>query len=210
MKRLLITRPVHDHITNYFHAYSEEIIQTAQTKGWTVEQAKATRKEIHSRLEAHTPALIVFNGHGNEETIEGEKNQIIADMDSAHLFQNTFVFVRACSCLKRLGPKAIEKGCKAFIGYRGKFALPRIHKYEATPLKDPAAQPVMSVSNVVPIQIINGHTASDAVNAAHAAATKQILRLASSKEEYDLEALKYVIYNDDLLDMEGKKDAKAE
>ena len=210
LKRFLITRPQHDPVTTYFYAWSAELVETAKSNGWTVEDLRVDvmRSETQSRLSSNQPSFVVFNGHGNEGSIEGSAGEIVVDVPSAHLLGGAICFARACSVLSVLGRATVEKGCRAFIGYRGKFSFARVNEYEAKPLQDPAAGPVLEVSNVVPLRILEGHSVQESIDAAHTATKKHALRLLSSQENYANAALKYLMYNDTFLGFEGNGGAK--
>lgn len=213
MKKLFITRPNYDKPTEYLNACSAQIIDVANDKGWTVysvDGQKANKKEVQSKLEKIRPGLIVFNGHGSESEIYGHKSETIIGIDSAGLLKDAIVFTRACDCLVQLGGSAVSNGCRAFIGYKSQFWIPTLKNYEATPLHDPVAKPVLEASNVIPIKLIKNSTVQEAVEAARYNANKHILRLVQSEELYDRATLKALIQNDDCLGFAGNQNAKAE
>ena len=210
MKCLLLTLPRHDPVTHYFYAYSEAILREAEKRGWNTEKCEGkglARKEIESRLSAHRSSLAVFNGHGSNSTVEGNKDETILDPQNAHLLANVTAFVRACSSLVELGPLAVAKGCKAFIGYRRRFWFASTDGYMSRPLNDPIAQPVLETSNIVPLALLKGSTVDEAVEASHAAALKHALRLAGSSDPLQIEAFKYLMLNDAALAYEGNGNA---
>ncbi|MBU2476255.1 hypothetical protein KKG83_02160 [Candidatus Micrarchaeota archaeon] len=211
MTRLFITRPQHDKGTYYLYIWSKKIIDSAEDHGWIVNKSdgpKATRAEVQSRLEKNSADFVFFNGHGNESEMSGHNLETILDESSSHLLKNTITFTRACNCVVKLGKSAVDKGCKSFIGYAGKFWIPRIHKFELTPLKDMAAKPVLEVSNQIPLSIIKNCTASEAVDSARALTIKYISKLILSREPYNRAALKALSQNDDSLAYKGNGDAK--
>lgn len=212
MKRLLITRSRHDIGNQYLYAYSEEILEEAKERGWAISQAedeKNNPKQVQSFLSKNAPNLVVFNGHGTERAVCGHKDETLVDTSSARLLDKTVVFARACSAVSELGKTAIENGCKAFIGYRGNFTIPRISEYESTPLRDPAARPVIEVSNVIPTNLLDGAAVQYAVKAARQKGAKLLLKMLTSEEPYDKAVFKAAFDNHVNLDFIGQHDAAA-
>lgn len=208
VSRLFITRLQHDIGNRYLHAYSAEIITAAEDRGWQVEgieNENVTRKQVHSRLGRGSPTVAVFNGHGSDSELCGHNNEVILDTGCVHLLKDTVVFARACNCANVLGAEAVRDGCNSFIGYSKTFIIPRVNEYNATPLRDPAANPILRTSNAVPIQLLKGDAPCDAVNASHAQATKLFARLLVSNEPYDAAALRALMHNDLCLTLQQKQ-----
>ena len=137
-KRLLLTRSRHDIGNQYLYAYSEEILDDAENLGWkadNVEDGRNRRPEIESRLEKTKPDFVFFNGHGSDRSICGHLNETLVDVESAPLLSGKIVYARSCSALKVLGRAAVEKGCRAFIGYNGFFFVPSANEFAAAPEK---------------------------------------------------------------------------
>lgn len=213
MKRLFITCPKHDKGTEYLYAWSKKVIKSAEDRGWTVnksEGSKVTRAEVQSKLAKNPANLVFLNGHGNETQMFGHDFEPILDESSSRLLKNSITFSRACNCVIKLGKTAVEKGCKSFIGYAGAFWVPRMHKYELTPLKDTAAKPVLETSNLIPLSIIKNSSVSEAINSARMLTIKYISKLVLSKEPHDRATLKALSQNDDSLTFEGNGQARIE
>lgn len=211
-KRLLITRSTHDKANSYLYAFTQLLMEDAQLKGWKVDSAdnaKNTRKELESRLRKNKPTLIMINGHGNNTQICGNQNEVIMDTKNIDLASESILFARSCDSLTVLGKKSIEKGCRAFIGYRAKFLLPRVREYEARPLNDPAAKPVLEVSNSVAFGLLKGLTAYEAVHSCHQHANKWIIKMLTSEEPYYNAAIRALVHNDQSLGYEGNQNACA-
>lgn len=213
MARMYITRPKYDNGTAYLHAWSEEVIKSAEIHEWTIDKSEdrgVTKKEVQSRLKKVSADFVFLNGHGNQSSMCGHNSEVILNENSSNLLKDIITFSRACCCVTKLGKSAAAKGCRGFIGYSGEFWVPRINKYEATPLKDPAAKPVLEASNAVPLAIIKNSTVSEAINSSKRIAIQQISKLISSKEPYDIAALKALSQNDDLLTYEADDNARVE
>ncbi|MBU0662545.1 MAG: hypothetical protein ABH854_04725 [Candidatus Diapherotrites archaeon] len=213
MSRLFITRPRYDKGTEYLYAWSEEVVKSAEGLGWVVDKSdgsKANAAEVQSKLRKNRADFVFFNGHGSKSQMYGHNHESILDVSSAHLLDGSIVFSRACNCVAGLGKSAVKKGCRAFIGYKGNFWIPRTHGRELTPLRDTAAKPVLEVSNQVPLSILKKCTVSESVSSAKRLAVKYILKLILSEEPHDRAALRALSQNDDCLIFEGNGDARAE
>lgn len=210
-KRLLLTRTRHDIGNQYLYAYSEEVIKEAENLGWKTDLAedeKNTKNEIRSRLTKTKPDFIFFNGHGDEETLYGHEDKEIVGIDSVKILTDKIVFARSCSALVKLGKKAAENGCKAFVGYRDEFIFPRLNAYESTPKKDPLAKPVLEVSNMVGKLILKGDDVKTAVDAAQRKASELILKMLMSEEPYHAATFRALYQNYNALSFEGDSNAK--
>ncbi len=210
-KRLLITRTRHDKGNEYLYAYSEEIIEQAEILGWKadkVEDHKNKKSEIESRIEKTNPDFVFFNGHGSESAIYGHDNEEIINVESSGLLDNKIVFARSCKALIGLGKGAVKKGCRAFVGYSGDFIIPHVNEYEATPLRDPVAKPVLEVSNLVGKLILKGDSVEAAVAAAQRKASDIMLKMLVSDEPYDSATFRILYMNSSNLSYEGDGSSK--
>ena len=187
------------------------MLSEAEQQGWRVfkaEDSGNTPSEFDSRLSKNKPNFIFFNGHGNGGAISGTNNEILVDTATASKLSGTVVFARSCSALTTLGKSAVEGGCTAFVGYRGLFIVPHFNEYESTPGKDPLANPVMAVSNLVGLHILKGDTVANAVVAAQTKAAELMLKTLASKEQYDAAVFRALFQNFQALGFEGNSDAK--
>ena len=212
MKKMLIVRPAYDIGSNYLYLWSQEVIDFAVKKDWLVEKSdkeKATKQEFESRIK-NKPDFVFINGHGGPDVVFGHARTPLVDLSNCALLKDTITFTRACNCIQKLGKKAVAEGCTAFIGYWREFWVPRLHAYESTPLGDPLAKPVMEVSNAIPTAIIKGHTVEEAFNSSTTIAEKHLLKLITSKEQYDRAILRAMLNNTTALSYEGDKLAKIE
>jgi hypothetical protein len=181
----LISRPDFDDGTAYMCEWSRELIGKAQAHGFKVVDVKGkevNEKNVAGRLRDLKPTLVCLNGHGTPESYCGHDFQPVVTADSASALAGTITFVRACDCLNGLGIKAIESGCKAFIGYAVEFVIPIHDQYATTPLNDPVAKPVMKASNEVVSCLIDGKTPQQAVVASNKLAREYVRKLIFSKE----------------------------
>lgn len=210
-KRLLLARSDHDGGNHYLFAYCEEVIGEAVRLGWRVEKAEnenAARKNFISRL-ANRPDFVFINGHGSESEVFGHEDAILLSVRDAGLLSGAVSFIRSCAALKILGKNAAEKGAKAVIGYDSEFWIPRINEYASRPLLDPSAKPVLEASNAVPLHLLRGSTATEAVEASHRMAYSAMRGMLTRNEPYDSPAMMALISNDLALGLAGDGNAKA-
>lgn len=194
MKRLLLTRTKHDTTTHYLHEYCRELVVEAENKGWKVEEANSA-EDVRSRLAKTNCELVLFNGHGNEESVCGRDNEVLVNVENASLLENKSVFARTCASLKKLGKEAVSKGCLEYVGYEGNFVFFTINEMEATPLKDPAARPVLEVSNSVALRLISGSDAASAVASARRKPVEWMTKMLASREQYATQAFDSLLLN---------------
>lgn len=209
-KRMLVARTQEDIGNSYLYAYSELLVQDALDKDWKVDcmnNEKNTRNELESRLEKNKTSFVVLNGHGTDHSIHGHNNAIVLDEGNAPILTGTVVFTRSCSAVNALGKISTEKGCTAFIGYKGKFIIPYIFEQIATPLEDSCAKPVLNASNAVAHSLIKGHTVKEAVNNAKIQAYKWMGKMLSSEEPYNGATFRALLSNDIQLSFEGTAEA---
>lgn len=125
--RFLITRPRHDPIVTYLFHWGEEIIKLAKNKNILFSDfrdEKANRLNVEQFLEVQNPRLVVFNGHGDAETICGHGDKpIIKKDDNEKLLESKIVYAIACDAARELGKSAVKNGCDAFVGYENIFGF---------------------------------------------------------------------------------------
>jgi len=148
MKKLLITNPDHDNITHYLFKWNEGLEKLAQERGFQVSHmktAQVTRKNVIGFLEKINPELAILHGHGTSSEIYGYgKDEIlIKEGDNESALKGKIVHSVACSSASELGLAAVEKGCRAFIGFSEKFWLFYSDDMTADPLNDLTARPFM-------------------------------------------------------------------
>lgn len=130
------------------------------------------------------------------------------DLNSCLLLKNTITFARSCETLAKLGPEAVKRGCRAFIGYDKKFLIPRWHVKTCKPLQDIVAKPVMECSNVVASEIIKGKSIAEAVEKSHFETSRKIGDHIYSEDPHASAILFALSHNDSSLGFCGDKEAK--
>ena len=208
---ILLIRTKHDTQTNYLYAYTEPLIKEAEDKGFRVEKVEGTDinfKNIGKRLQSKQFKLILFNGHGSKTSLYNNRGEEFINLDSAHLFNKTITYARACDSLVELGEKAVKTGCHAYIGYKKKFWIAREHIHECNPEKDAVARKIIECSNTVATELLETKTVQEAVGKSHQHSAKTIMDLIYSKEPLASPALAALVANDDALDYKGNPNAR--
>ena len=196
----LVTRPEHDTVVSYLSAWSKDFIKFARGKSIKFADfkgSKAVKKTVRNYLLSRKPKLVVFNGHGNEETICGHENEpLIANNENEHLLKSKIVYARSCSAAKLLGKNAVKKGCSAFIGYEAPFGFVRDVNREATPLKDRFAEPFKNVSNIIVFSLLKGNTPKGAVEKSKLLTLKLIKDYSTSDAEPGYKDVRFWLFWD--------------
>ncbi len=94
---LLITRPENDPPTHYLAKWSEEIIDKAKEKNVRVidlHRDRSTRKGTIGRMEKMGPALVVLNGHGDDNCVTGHENEVILKASDKKAVESKIIFAK--------------------------------------------------------------------------------------------------------------------
>lgn len=208
---MIIVRTNHDLATSYTYAWTTPIIKEVEQRGLTiatVEGADVNMQNFQQRVQKIKPRFIMLNGHGSASSFYDNNGKELVNLESSHVFKNTIAFARACDCIQKLGVAAVAKGCKAFIGYRRKFLIPRWHWRTCTPLEDAAAKPVMHCSNTVVLELLKNKSVEEAVERSHTLVENYIVELIYSAEPYSAATLQALVHNDSSLSAEGDATAR--
>ncbi len=200
--KVIITTPNYDDATAYLYHYAEELIKFAENRGIAVSQLKRPRlrrENLQSSILQQKPQLLLFNAHGDEKTIYGDKtNQeteyLIKEGQNHQLLEGKLTYARACSAAASLGKACTNKsGC--FIGYNQPFSFWIDTSRTTTPLKDKIAQLFLQPSNDLAISLLRGKTVGEAVNNFNIASKKNIIQLLGKKDEPGAMALAMLLWN---------------
>lgn len=176
---MLITRPFYDKETTYLSEWNEDVINFAKSNKKTVIDLKdkdANRSNLEKRIGLQDPKLVIFNGHGGANVITGyEKNHILVQGDvNDHILSSRIVSSITCKSAKELGPKCVNKGTKAFIGFEEEFAFIREKSRGTNPKKDKKAEIFLTITNSIPINFLKGFNAGEIVEKCKIQFDKQI------------------------------------
>ncbi len=165
-KGLIITLPRYDDTTEYLSQFSRQIEEEADDKGIKLKglkDEKVTREGLEEVITKLDYKMIVFNGHGSSNAIEGYKEEIVKVGINDDLLRERIVYARSCHVAKELGKECTKDtryGC--FIGYDRPFQFYVDIRCTTNPLRDNTAKLFLEPSNLVPISIIKGNSTSNA------------------------------------------------
>ena len=182
---ILITRPNHDLINSYFFEWSEQVIDQANRHHIQVldlAKDKATRDKFTSYIKKNNPELVFMNGHGNENCIAGDKDEVIIEGGvNEKLLSDKVVYIRSCNVAAELGEACVKNGTIAFIGYTKKYNLGYTPSSAFHPLKDTVARLFLEPSNLVPISLIKGNSVKESYRKSQSAMLKNFYFMLSTK-----------------------------
>ena len=165
-KGILITLPRHDDVTEYLSQFSQQIEDVAKEKSIEIKalRDKEAVKEVFEKIiKKQDYKMVIFNGHGSDKIITGNKEILIEAGVNDNLIRDRIVYARSCHAGAILGvscTKNSKEGC--FIGYDRPFQFYVDTQWTGNPLKDNTAKLFLESSNLVPISLIKGNSASHA------------------------------------------------
>lgn len=185
MTKCLITRPNHDKVTSYLFQWSKEILNSeypTEIQFLDLREEDANKNKVESYLKKQSPRIVLFNGHGDDNTICGFKDEPLIEINkNDDLLKDKIVYALSCSSARKLGESSIKKGADAFVGYRNSFMLFTDADSEATPLRDNIAASFLNPSNKLSISLLKGSTTEEASNKSKEGFKKEIKKFLSSK-----------------------------
>jgi hypothetical protein len=187
-KSLLITRPNHDHPTNYLYIWSEAVIKEAEEKRFDVYDLsgkKANKKTFDSYVKLQKPGIIFLNGHGDGNSITGYDNEILLKVGDSKILDENIVYSRSCEAAINLGKELVSKGARAFVGYFRKFNVGYTPSKIFKPLEDSLARLFLEPSNLLVTTIIKGHDVNTANKRSKDAMFKNFIKMISTTATHE-------------------------
>ena len=184
--RVLVTNPEKDILTRYLHVWTDSLLSkfANQHDFIHLDQDRANRKETLSVLNKRNIDLVLFNGHGSDEAIEGQ-DEIIFNIDDVDLLKDKTVHTLACQTAKTLGPAAKHSGVKDYIGYDEDFIVIYQEGKVGHPEDDETAALFLDPAFAVQDCLLTGKTGSEAVDAGKEAFKRSILKALNSDIQSD-------------------------
>ncbi|MFH1376085.1 MAG: hypothetical protein ABIH25_00445 [Candidatus Woesearchaeota archaeon] len=198
----LITRPNYDDATGYLFYYAKEVIDYAKKIGvefFDLVRPKLTKTNFISLLDKKDPVLVLFNAHGDDKRIYGDKIKdkeevLIEEGKNNSVLFDRIVYARACYSGLSLGENCIgKKGC--FIGYRTPFSFLIDERWSAKPLNDKTAKLFLEPSNLIAISLLKGNRAEDAFDKSLNMMKKNMMKLMKVEKEPCTMASMMVLWN---------------
>ena len=196
---MLVTRPNHDHGTNYLYYWTKLVVDEAFKMGFSVTDLsakKATKKNFVSYYLKHKQKLVFLNGHGDDDLITGYNNEVLIDTLKNKLnMVGSIIVARSCRCAKILGNFLVANGSMAFIGYKDDYVIKTSRKYTTKPLYDPMAALYLEPSNMIVKSLLKGKNVSEADIKSRRMILKNISKVLSGKSK-DKDDTVYYLYHD--------------
>ena len=190
----LITRPDYDGPTSYLYHWSKASLERAREHGLqviNVEGSEATRAKVESYLKnagLNIP-LLVFNGHGDEDSIRGHQNEVLIGLGTNEaLLEGRITYSIACGAAKHLGPAAVKNG-GTYIGYIRDFRFYHDQDKASRPLQDEIAGLYLEHYRVLVAALLKGNKTGDAYQKARKSLLDSLKASLTGKDTYLASAL---------------------
>lgn len=188
-KSFLVTRPRHEPLTDLLYYWCEAVLKQAKEKGYRtldLSGEKANKKAFTSYMKKNKPALVFLNGHGSEAAITGHDNEVLVAVNAGdELFGGSVIYARSCNAAQILGTAVIQKGAKAFLGYKRKFTVAFSDVRPSQMLTDNLARLFLEPSNLIPISLLKGNSVGEADRRSKDAMRKNFSYMISSAATFE-------------------------
>lgn len=197
---LLVTRPNYDYTTRYISTWAEKVIEWAKVRGHIIldlEEDRACRKDFESMIKKHSPSLLFLNGHGDDNMVTGQNNDIVLRVgQNETVLKNTITYALSCRSAKVLGAQSIAYGARAYIGYQEDFIFMYTNEKRTRPYEDRTADLFLEPSNQVVVSLLKGHTVHNAHLNARKAFFRNIQELLTSEASKEGSAsVRYLLWD---------------
>ena len=160
-------------------------------------------------MKKQEPELIIFNGHGREDTVGGHKNEpLIVAKQNETLLKEKITYAISCKSAKELGPESVKQGAKAYLGYEEDFIFFYEPKKMTDPLTDKTAELFLEPSREAMLSLIKGNTVEEAEKRTKNMFKENMSRLLSSEASQEETSMaRYLWWNMKHLTIHGDKTA---
>ena len=140
MPEVVFTRPDYEPVTHYLFAWSQNLVKFAKSRKWQVTdlaKSRATLTEFTAAVRNNQSELVLLHGHGNYSVITCQDEKILIQAGvNENLLKGTDTYAFSCQTGKELGPAAVKKGAKSYIGYKEDFVYYQTEGKEKNPLSE--------------------------------------------------------------------------
>lgn len=197
---VVITQPDFDRATRYISVWSEEVEEFSVSRGnktIILKGKRANRREFESVLGKIQPHLVMLNGHGNDDQVMGQDNEVLLETNSnAVVAKGKIVYTLSCSAAKSLGYECVKQGARAFIGYNEDYIFLHAHPKVSRPQEDKRAALFFNPSNLIPMSLLKGNSVKDSYLRSKNLLRKTIVNLLNSDVyNEDRICLRYLVWN---------------
>lgn len=206
---VVLTRPAFDFATSFAYPFLRGFAECARRRGFTVKDLKmekTVRSEVERALSEIDPVFFIGCGHGNETIFTGHwYNKIFESCVNDDKLKGRVVYLLSCLTAVTLGKTIVEKGGKAYLGYKVEFTW--ISKtYDVMTDVCSWGFMVSAIFGVLPL--IFGLTVSDAYKTITTWFSLYIDWWRKSADPLASEVIKWMIYDRDGLTLIGDKAAR--
>lgn len=198
---LLVLNAHHDNQTEYLTSWFEKVAEATKKQKdiKIIELTKegSKRRALIDAIEKENPQLVIFNGHGDSETIYGFNYEVLVKCnDNETMLSGKIVHSMACRSASVLGKKCIALGTKCFIGYKEDFELWNTRqKAKEDQLKDQMAGLFLSPAYEVIIALVEGNNTAEAYKRSQKMYKENITALVTSKNKHHNTVVANSLYN---------------
>jgi hypothetical protein len=197
-KTYLLTRPEHDDTTYYLSNWIVMTVKTAENHGFKVldmHREKATKINIEAMIKDFSPNLVVFNGHGSQDTVTGHDNKpLITCGVNEGILKSKIVYAISCKSAHILGPKSVAAGATSYTGYDNDFIFLYDPDKYSRPHQDETAKAFLWPSNLFVESLLKGNTVGESKKRAEYC-SKDNIRKALSSVNPDPAMARYLWWN---------------
>lgn len=120
-KHAILIHPCHENnATTYSHQWAEKIKIALQEKAWEISDCatdNAIRTTVEQALAQKSSILIIFYGHGSADSLHGQDDKPVLDLQNIDKAANNTMYVMACHSALILGQAAIKSGVRHYLAY---------------------------------------------------------------------------------------------
>ncbi len=186
---ILFSRPDYESVTKYLSALAKQLIREAAWKVIDVVDLfgrKANKIELEGRLKKMQPSLVVLTGHGGEDFVTGQDDEILVRAGvNSEILSGMITYAVSCQSAERLGQEVGSYPDTCYIGYEKKFSFLHSHGYFQNPEADPVALPFIEFSNQIVRSLLKGHSTHESVERAKNVGQNYLQELESSLSDPD-------------------------
>lgn len=210
-KRMLVTRPECDLTTQYLSSYANIMIKFAKDNGISVTDltyGNVTKNNFNNMVKSLNPSFLFLNGHGEENYIIGDKNEIILkDGDNHDILKGKITYARSCWCGLGLGKRCLDfKEDSCFIGYNLPFRFLIDENWSGNPIKDKLASLYLIPSNELVKFIIKGNKTGEAHEKSKKLMIENMNKIINQNEQWALGMFKALWTNFDGQEIYGNEE----
>ena len=175
--QVLLTNPEIDLLTYYLSVWTNNLLKETKSKTnkyYHLKREKVTRKGFESILNKRPVDLVLLCGHGHSDAVVGN-DEVILDTENDALLKGKTIHALSCQSAAELGPDAVKKGAKAYIGYKKDFiAFLDDSKRATRPMEDGIASLFLRPAFTTPKMLLKGVAPEEAVSSTKRAYNQSI------------------------------------